>query len=407
MQALQFTPWSARGAYAAIAGRRTPDAWAGGPRSPLRLVDIAPPTLPGPQWARVDVSLGGICGSDLKLLHVRGMSPVVTAFTDWRQPLILGHEIVGVVAEAGPQAGIEPGTRVVAEPVLSCVDRGWAPCPSCAAGHDHRCVRAADAGTLPAGHGFGFNARYGGGWAEQLVAPGWRCVPVPDPLDDADAVLVEPLAIAVHAVDRAAAPSSRALVIGPGTLGLCTLIALRAVHPHVEVTMVGLGSVADEVCAHFGAAHVLHGTRGPLLEAAAALTNGILRRPVVGPPVLDGGYDTVFDCVGSPQTIDDGLRLLRPGGELVLVATSGKQRVDWSLVWLRELRVTGTVYYAQRPSGRRVFAAAVDIAMDVRPGRLVTHRFGLDAAPAALRTAAAGPAAGALKVAFAPPLGRV
>jgi threonine dehydrogenase-like Zn-dependent dehydrogenase len=174
-------------------------------------------------------------------------------------------------------------------------------------------------------------------------------------------------------------------------------------HPQVEVTMVGLGSFADHACTRFGAAHLLHGTRGPLLEAAAAVTGGVLRRPAVGPPVLDGGYDTVFDCVGSPQTIDDALRLLRPGGELILVATSGKQRVDWSLVWLRELHVTGTVYYAQRPSGRRAFADAVDIASDVRPASLVTHRFPLDAAPAALRTAAAGPGAGAVKVVFVPP----
>lgn len=402
MQALRFTPWSLRAAYAAVAGRRVTDAWAGGPRSPLQLVDIASPVLPGPGWVRVGVALGGICASDLKLLRVTGMSPVVTAFVDWRQPIILGHEIVGVVEEAGPQSDVEPGTRVVAEPVLSCVDRGFEPCEACATGADHRCERAAQAATLPAGHGFGFNERYGGGWAQQLVAPGWRCLPVPDSLSDADAVLIEPLAIAVHAVDRAAAPRERAAVIGPGTLGLCTLMALRALHPHVETTAVGLTPFADELCARAGAAQVLHGQRQSLIEAAAGASGATLRRPAVGPPVLDSGYDTVFDCVGSAQTIDDALRMLRPGGELVLVATSGRQRVDWSLVWLRELRVTGTIYYAVRPDGQRAFSAALDIAADARPGDLLTHRFPLTQAPEALRTAAAGPAARAVKVAFTP-----
>jgi len=401
VRALQLTPWSPRIAYAAAAGRYRPDAWAGGRGSPLRLTDLPSPALPDDGWARVDVTMAGICGSDLKFLKVR-MPPVATAFVDWRQPIVLGHEIVGTVSHAGSAAGIAEGTRVVAEPILSCRDRGFAPCDACRAGEDHRCGRAAEAGTLPAGHGFGFNARYGGGWAEQLVVPAWRCLPVPDELADEDAVLAEPLAVAVHAVDRMQPPRRRVLVVGPGTIGLSVVMALRALHPDVEIGVAALGTFADERSRHAGAHHLLHGSRRTLIEAAAQATGAQLRRPVAGPPVLDGGYDAVIDCVGSPQTIDDALRVLRPGGELVMVALAGRQRVDWSLVWLRELTVTGTLYYADRPDGSRAFATALDILRDRRPGELVTHRFPLEQATTALQTAAAGPAAGAVKVVFTP-----
>ena len=403
MRALRFTRWSPRALYAAAAGRWRDQAWAGGPGSPLRLVDVAPPVLPGADWVRIHVDLGGICGSDLKILRVTGMEPVLSALTDWRAPVVPGHEIVGRVIQAGPAAGIAEGTRVVAEPLLGCQEKGFEPCAACRAGREGRCERVAESGTLAATQGFGFNARFGGGWAEQVLAPARRCVAVPDGLDDEVAVLAEPLAIGVHAVGLVTPrPGARALVFGAGTIGLSTLLALRALAPQTSVTVAALGTSADDRCRDLGAAAVVHGSRARLLEQARDVTGGVLRRALAGPPVLDqGGFDVVYDCVGSGQTIDDALRMLRPGGDLVLVATAGRRRMDWSLVWLRELRVTGSVYYCGEPGGRRELATATDILADRRP-RLVTHRFGLDAATDALRTAAAGPAAGAVKVVFTP-----
>ena len=406
MRALRFTPWSPRAAYAAVAGRWRPDAWAGGAGSPLRLVEMPSPALPGQAWVRVDVSLGGVCGSDLKILHVRGLEPVTFAYTRWRQPIVPGHEIVGVVSGAGRHAGIAEGTRVVAEPLLSCRDRGREEdeCSHCRSGLFWHCDAAPDGGSLDPGQGFGFNARYGGGWAQQLVAPASRCVPVPDQLDDTDAVLAEPLSVAIRAVQRASPPpGGRALVIGPGPIGLCVLIALRALHPDVEIAVAGLGGFADDLCRDLGADVLLHGRRAQLLESAATSVGAILRRGPLGPPVLDrGGFDVVYDCVGSNQTIDDAARMLRPGGHLGLVATAGRQQMDWSLIWFRELRVSGTICY-RNDGRRRDMQTAVDVLSDVRPGtRLVTHTFSLDAAPQALKIAAAGPGAGAVKVAFRP-----
>jgi L-iditol 2-dehydrogenase len=403
MQALRLSLHPLRAPYAAVAGRWHTDAWAGGPGSPLRLRTVPRPELPGAAWARVRVHLGGICASDLKLLHLTAYSPLIAAWADWRAPVIPGHEVVGTVVEAGPQAGVAAGDRVVAEPLLSCRDKGLSLCVACRRGDDHLCGRAADRDGLCKGNGFGFNARFGGGWAEELVAPGWRCIPVPADAGDADAVLTEPLAIALHAVARNPPPAgAKVLVIGPGTVGLCTVLALRALVPGAEVTVAGLDSFADGVAREFGAAHLVHGTRRRLIEALAPVTGATIRKPPVGPPVLDEGFDMVFDCVGTEQTIDDGMRVLRAGGTMVLVGTAGRQSVDWTLVWWRELRIAGTVFYAQGPDGVRAMARAAELLPDLRPGRLVTHRFTLGQAPTALRTASAGPRARAVKVAFVP-----
>lgn len=404
MRALRLSLHPLRAAYAAAAGRVRDEAWAGGPGSPLQLVDAPRPALPGPDWVRVRVDLAGICASDLKLLRITGLSPLLTAWADPRQPAIPGHEIVGTVTKAGPSSGVREGDRVVAEPVLSCRDKQVDSCAACRSGDDHLCESLAVAGHLCVGNGFGFNARFGGGWSEELVAPGWRCVRVPDQLADEDAVLAEPVAIGVHAVARnLPPPDTRALVIGPGTIGLATLIALRALAPGTEVTMAGIGTFADQLCADLGAAHVIHGTRATLVREAARVTGGVLRKPVLGRPVLDRGFDVVYDTVGSEQTIDDAMRVLRPGGSIVLIGTSGRQKMDWTLLWFRELRVAGTVFYGREPDGNRAMATAVEVLSDVQPGkRMVTHRFPLEEATRALLTAKAGPGAQAVKVAFTP-----
>jgi threonine dehydrogenase-like Zn-dependent dehydrogenase len=179
----------------------------------------------------------------------------------------------------------------------------------------------------------------------------------------------------------------------------------------VEVTVAGLGDFADGFATRAGAAHLLHGRRRVLVEAAGAQLGTAVRGNRLTGPVLEDGYDLVYDCVGSPQTIDDALRMLRPGGRMVLLASSGEQTVDWSLVWHRELSVHGRGYYGVEdvpeggafPAGRRrALAIALELLARTRPSHLVTHVFRLDEPAAALATSAAGPAAQAIKVTFAP-----
>jgi len=104
------------------------------PSFPARLVEMDEPPLPGRRWARVRVTGGGICGSDLHMFReTTGAIPVLGALVPI--PFQLGHEIAGVVIESGPDCVVKPGTRVAVDPTIPCAAREIdPPCAHCAAG---------------------------------------------------------------------------------------------------------------------------------------------------------------------------------------------------------------------------------------------------------------------------------
>jgi len=349
--------------------------------SPIRLTDIAEPHLPGPDWARVRVSLGGICGSDLHLVQLE-TSPSASVYAS--MPFVVGHENVGTVVEAGPAAGVSVGARVVVEPLLPCATRGFAdPCPACARGDYNLCSRFAE-GTLSPGLGHGACRDVGGSWGEVMLAHRSSLIPVPPRLTDDQAVLVEPLAVAVHPVLRFVPPeTATVLVVGAGPIGLAAVATLRALRPAARVVVLARHAHQADLARRLGASSVIGPSRGGPYREIAAEVGARLLRPVLGPPVLTGGVDVALECVGSARSIDDALRLTRAGGVVVLVGLAGVVRgVDWTPIWLREVRVHGTFCYAhERVDGRTV--RAMTLAMDLlTSGRvdlspLITHTFPL------------------------------
>lgn len=413
MRALEVRTSPHRVLWAKAAGGLRDDAFYGGTGSPLQLREIPVPERP-PGWVRIATRLGGICASDFKFLRIDAPSRKAFAFFGWpTEPVVLGHEVVGTVLDADDDADVSPGDRVVAENLLPCAEKGFDACDRCARGDIGRCAHFADRGTRTRdAFTFGFHRRYGGGWAQQLVAPAALVHRVPDELDDRSAVLAEPVAIGVHAVlSGPPRGGARVLVIGPGGVGLTLSHALTALVPDVELTVAGLSDAADAHARRAGATHVLHGTRQELVESAGQLLGTTIRGNAVSGPVLEHGFDVVYDTVGNEQTIDDALRMLRPGGELVLIATAPARRIDLFPFWHRELTLRGVSYYTEGvvPDGARIAAGrrremriALDVLAQDQPGHLVTHVFPLEESVEALRTAAAGPAAAAVRVAFAP-----
>lgn len=413
MWALEVHLVSLRGAWAALAGRFRPEVRYGGPGSPLRLTEISAPRRP-PGWVRIAPTLSGICASDHKYLHLTGHSFQLAALYGFpSHGTVLGHEVVGEVLEADESSEFTPGDRVVAEYFVPCTYKGFPRCDRCAAGLEGHCAHFPDAGSQTRnGFGFAFHSRYGGGWAEQLVAPSEYVHRVPGELDDRVAVLAEPTAVGVHAIlARPPASGARALVIGPGGIGLTLTHALHALLPSVEITVAGLGDFADGFARRAGARQLIHGTDRDLVERAGAVLGTPVRGNRLSGPLLEDGFDVVYDTVGSEQTLRDATRMLRPGGELVLVGTATERQLDWALVWHRELTIRGTAFFgtadvpdeALVPKGRRrEMQIALDVLARQRPDDLVTHVFRFEDHVEALATSAAGPAAGAVRVAFDP-----
>lgn len=407
MKALVFNPTIPRFvATKALSAVSRAAVW--GPLAPLQYRDTPEPPVPGEDWIRVGVRLGGICGSDLHAIHL-DVSPILTAVTAF--PVVLGHENVGTVLETGravTQVGV--GQRVTVEPPLPCVARGLAtPCPNCAAGQYNLCQRVTD-GHLSPGLGIGFCRDTGGSWSASFVAHRSQVLPVPDGVSDEDALMVEPMACAVHPL-LAGPPRDRdtVLVIGGGVIGQCAIAAVRALGSAARVVALVKHPYQGEMARRLGAdvAIPLRGGDGHYDEVAE-LVGGTLHRPIMGKRALLGGAEMTLDCVGSSRSLDDALRLTGPRGQVILLGLASIPRgVDWTPIWWKELRVTGSYAYgAETWRGRTM--RTMERVLDwmgrgtLRVGHLVTHRFPLHAYQDALRTAMGKSESKAFKVVFEP-----
>jgi threonine dehydrogenase-like Zn-dependent dehydrogenase len=359
------------------------------------------PALPAPDWVRVRPILSGICGSDTGLLTGR-FSPLLSPFGSF--PAVMGHEVVGTVTEIGPEAGDSwLGTRVVLDPLLGCVTRGLEPCRWCAAGQPSLCLHLAEGRISPAPM-LGFCHDIPGGWAEEMVAHVSQLHAVPDALSDEAAVMVEPLSVAMHGV-LAHRPEAgeRVLVIGAGSIGQCTVASLELLAPEADVAVVARHPAQRAMALRLGAGAVF----GDALDAAVERAGATRYAPIVGDDVLTGGFDQVYDCVGSARSLAAAFRATRAGGQVTLLGGPGVlDDVDWTLVWNRELTIAGSYVYGREdtlPGGPHTMDVAMGLLVEhpeLPIGDLVTHTFPLEDWRQAMRTALTRGPSAALKVAF-------
>ncbi len=385
-RALVFSRKPARFAAAAVAGRAVPGA--GAAVGPLKLKDVDELDLPTDDWVRFRPRLAGICGSDLATIDGRSsryFEPIVSF------PFTPGHEVVG---------DLDDGSRAVLVPVLHCAIRGVDPvCDSCAAGRTHHCERIAFGHLDPALQS-GFCRETGGAWSTAMVAHRDQLVPIPDDLDDEAAVLVEPTACAVHAaraIQASAGDDGAVAIIGAGTLGLTTLAALR--HLDAATLMVpGTKRVVIATAKHpeqkrlaqsLGATRTV--TPSELPRAVRSLTASL----VFGEGQLTGGVPTVVDCVGSSESLAQALKVVAPGGDVVVVGMPGHTHLDLTPLWHRETGLRGCYAYT-----RDDFATAIDVVRTHDLGRLLSATYPLDRHREAIAHAAAAGARGAVKIAF-------
>jgi threonine dehydrogenase-like Zn-dependent dehydrogenase len=303
-----------------------------------RVVDIPPPTGPG---VRVRVASAGICGSDQHLLATDLLAGT------------LGHEFAG---------RLDDGTPVAVEPLDPCLA-----CAPCANGDYHLCVR---------GPALLLGVGRDGGMAEECLVPSTAIVRLPGGLPLRDASLVEPMAVAVHGLQRADYRlRDRVAVIGGGAIGQCVIAAVRAA-----------GGRADLAARHEAQR-----------AAGARLGGGEVHAGA------DSAYDLVVDAAGSDQSMAESIRLARPGARILVLAMywSGL-RVD-SIDWcLKELKLVPAYLYGRRGAARDADTAAALLAADPAiAATVITHRFPLDAAADAFRVAR-DRAAGAIRVVLEP-----
>jgi threonine dehydrogenase-like Zn-dependent dehydrogenase len=388
---------AARGLTAINAGRWMTGAVSSN-LSPLRLVNRSAPPVPGPGWTRVAPILSGICGSDMALLTGRA-SPYLSPLTS--MPVVPGHEVVGETMDDLP--GVPQGTRVVIDPVLSCGPRETPLCRWCESGEQNRCDHITT-GALSAGLQTGFCGDTGGGWSWQFVAHADQIHPVPDELRSEQAILVEPLACAIHSVRRTEVPAGASVVIiGAGTVGLLTLLAIRELTPAGPVYLMAKHAHQRARAKDLEATGLIDPGRG--VRALRRVTTARMHVPEQGPGFLLGGVDMAFECTGTPAGLNTALRLVRAGGTVV-VSGMPAGGVDLTPLWYRELSLIGA--YASRsgpvnshPAAERGdFETALRLAGSPALDGYVDTRYPLGRWREALNHAANAGQLGTVKVAF-------
>jgi L-iditol 2-dehydrogenase len=383
------------------------------PEFPASLVDLPEPDLPGSSWARIAVTTGGICGSDLHLFaHNTGPSPTLAAMG--ALPFVLGHEIGGRIVETGADCPHPVGTRVAVDPCIPCVARGIEPlCANCARGWTSSCLNL-DSRIISAGRTLGFTQDLGGGWSESVLAHGSMLHPLPDAISDRAASLYEPVSIACHGLMRAAPDDGDpVLIVGAGIIGLATLAALRGLFPQCEVTVLVRHPHQAEAARSCGADHVVvsDADNGHFEELAALSGSRVVGRKKH--VMLMGGFPYVVEAVGSPQSVTDALRAVAHRGTVLLLGVAGISEVDLTPIWYKEAALVGSIDHTVDASSAPGLAGgpdrhSVDRALDVLAAGLlpdavvVTHEFTLEDYRQAIETAIDRQRTQAIKVVFRP-----
>ena len=380
-------------------GDRAPGLVAG-PLAPLRLSTRPDPEPRHEGWVRVKPILSGICGSDLSTIAGKSsfyFSPLVS------MPFVPGHEVVGeLLDDAG--GDLKAGKRVVISSVLGCAARGMPElCPNCAAGDYGRCDRIT-LGDLKPGLQTGYCADTGGGWSRMMLAHRSQLWAVPDGMDERTAVLVEPLACAIHAALRARVPDGGdVLVVGAGTVGLLTLIALRRFSGAGRIIVAAKHPRQRAAARMAGATEVVrpeHATK-----AVRRADSAVKLTPERGMDFLLGGVDVALECTGSARALDQCLRTTKAGGRVVVSGIPGPG-ADLTPLWMRELELVGAYTAGMEDvegARRHAFALALELATSLPIlDQLVGATYPLARWREAVDHAMSAGKLGTFKVAFAP-----
>lgn len=320
-------------------------------RGDIRVEDVPEPSV-RPGTVKVEVEWCGICGTDLhEYLEGPIFAPPPGAphpLTGETTPLILGHEFAGVVADVGDGVDdIAIGERVVVEPYIVC-----GRCDACEQGRYNVCVSL----------GFVGLSGLGGGFSQFVVAERRWIHPLGELGTDVGA-LVEPLAVAHHAVRRSRArPGHTALVFGAGPIGLVTTASLRAAGVE-EIIVVEPAEVRKDKATVAGATTVIDPSSGGTVEEAVLdLTAG-------------RGADVSFECAGIDAVLASAIRSTRAGGTCVNLAIWGHDAsVTMNDLVFREVSLLGSLAYAgDHPATIELIRQGL-----VEPEQFITGRIDLE-----------------------------
>lgn len=327
------------------------------------------PAKPRPNEVSLATHTVGICGSDVKYWQTGKIGPFVV-----RAPMILGHETSAVVLEVGDevrrQGKLAPGDRVAVEVGLPCGS-----CNYCKSGRYNLCLQMAFAATPP----------HDGTLTRYFNHPADYCFRLPRSVSLEEGALLEPMAVAVHACQRAPVKlGDIVLVCGAGAVGLLAMLVAKAFGAaHVIVTDIMEARLA--FARQLGASATFLASRqlSPADMAQQQVREFVRQARPAGPQ----GVDVVLECSGAEPSLHLAFHSAGMGGQVVCVGCQPDTvSVPLNTAVMQEIDIKGVFRY------RNCYPLALSLVetgkIDLRP--LITHRFRLEQAPQAFEACLRG-----------------
>lgn len=276
----------------------------------MEMTDRPKPILKNVDDVLIRIKTVGVCGSDIHYFTEGKIGTQVVEF-----PFAVGHECSGIIEEVGSSVTrVKPGDLVAVDPSIHC-----GTCDQCLAGRPHTCRK---------NRFLGCPGQIDGCLTEYIVMPEFTCFSLSPKFNPTTAALIEPLTIGTYSVELAQTDLRNKTVgiFGAGPIGLSVLMVLKTMHTAKILSFEPLEYRRKKAQA-LGADYVFN----PFEVSPAEVTLKV-------EPLL---LDVVFDCSGEQQAIDDAVRIIKPGGKLILVGIppEGKYTLNMDILRRNEISI--------------------------------------------------------------------
>ncbi|MCF6357030.1 MAG: alcohol dehydrogenase catalytic domain-containing protein [Draconibacterium sp.] len=311
----------------------------------MEMTKVTVPLLINASDVKIKLATIGVCGSDI---HYYSVGKIGTQVVEY--PFPVGHECSGIIEEIGEKVtNIKVGDLVVVDPAVHC-----GVCDQCLAGRPHTCRN---------GKFLGCPGQLDGCLSEYIVMPDFTCFPVTGKLNPAQAALIEPLSIGVYTVNMAHIENKSASVgiFGAGPIGLSVLMKLLA----EGIENIGMIEPLDyrlEKAKEIGAAYSINSDKEDVEEVVKQNEENLL--------------DVVFEASGEQDAVTNALKILKPGGKLVLIGIPPSAQYTFNMDLMRRKELSVVNIRRQNHCVQEAIDLVVSGKIDVE--KMVTHNFTLE-----------------------------
>ncbi len=315
----------------------------------MELRDIPDPKIEKTDDIMVKIGAVGVCGSDIHYFTSGRIGEQVVQY-----PFTVGHECAGTIVEIGSDVtDLQVGDRIAVEPAVTC-----GRCDQCLAGRENTCRE---------NRFLGCPGQAEGSLSEYLVMPKQNCFKIEDSLSLAEATISEPLAIAIYAVEKSKVRSDHHVgILGMGPIGRTVMLAAQ---------YQGCDKIycTDQIDARTSAAR----------EAGAIWAGNPSKQDVVRElvEIAPLGLDIVFECCGEQQALDQAVKLLKPGGTLMVIGILETDTMSFCTDSIRRKEITIVNVRRQQGCVQRALDMIAERPTEV--SSLITHRYSFENTDAA------------------------